>query len=90
MSGLLLHTLLFTIAVALFSTLLILPFGTGLAWWLSRYQGPGKSILETLIALPIVMPPRGSNWYRLPIVKPAMLARVVELDGTEHERATHR
>ena len=47
----------FTIAISLVSTLLILPVGIGTAWWLSRYRGPGKSVLETLIALPIVMPP---------------------------------
>ena len=49
--------LLFTLAMSSLSTLLILPIGTGLAWWMSRYKGPGKSIFETLIALPLVMPP---------------------------------
>ena len=57
MSGQDWHILFFTVKVSLLSTVLILPVGTGLAWWMSRYKGPGKSVLETLIALPIVMPP---------------------------------
>jgi molybdate transport system permease protein len=47
----------FTVWVSLFSTLLILPFGLGISWLLARRQWPGKSIVETLVALPLVMPP---------------------------------
>ena len=57
MSGQVWHILFFTIGVSLLSTLLILPVGIGLAWGMSRCHGPGKSILETVIALPLVMPP---------------------------------
>src|SRR5436189_92326 len=39
------------------STLVILPFGVALAWLLARGHWPGKSILETVIALPLVLPP---------------------------------
>lgn len=47
----------FTIQVSVFSTVLILPGGVGLAWLLARRQWPGKSIVETLVTLPLVMPP---------------------------------
>lgn len=47
----------FTAGVAALSTLLILPAGIALAWLLSRGEWRGKSIVETLIALPLVMPP---------------------------------
>jgi molybdate transport system permease protein len=47
----------FTVWVSLFSTLLILPFGLAISWVLARRQWPGKSIVETLISLPLVMPP---------------------------------
>jgi molybdate transport system permease protein len=47
----------FTASVAALSTLLILPFGVTLAWLLARRKWPGKSIVETLVALPLVMPP---------------------------------
>ncbi|HEY7513785.1 MAG TPA: ABC transporter permease subunit, partial [Vicinamibacteria bacterium] len=49
--------LLFTLRVALLSTALILPFGVTLALALARYRGPGKGALETLLSLPLVLPP---------------------------------
>jgi molybdate transport system permease protein len=47
----------FTAGVAALSTLLILPIGVPLAWLLARRDWPGKSIVETAVALPLVMPP---------------------------------
>ncbi|HEV2208965.1 MAG TPA: molybdate ABC transporter permease subunit [Verrucomicrobiae bacterium] len=47
----------FTVWVSILSTLLILPFGLGISWLLARRQWPGKSLVETLISLPLVMPP---------------------------------
>jgi molybdate transport system permease protein len=47
----------FTLAMAGLSTLLILPFGIALAWGLAQGRWPGKSLVETLVALPLVMPP---------------------------------
>jgi molybdate transport system permease protein len=49
--------LLFTLGIAGLGTLLILPLGVGVAFALSRYRGPGKSALETLLSLPLVLPP---------------------------------
>jgi molybdate transport system permease protein len=47
----------FTLGVAALSTLAILPFGVGLGWLLARREWRGKSVVETLIALPLVLPP---------------------------------
>jgi len=47
----------FTAWVSALSTVMILPFGLALAWALARHDWPGKSIVETLVALPLVMPP---------------------------------
>jgi len=47
----------FTIWVAALSTLLILPFGLALAWLLARREWRGKSLVETLVSLPLVLPP---------------------------------
>ena len=47
----------FTAWVSSLSTLAILPFGLPLAWLLARRGWPGKSVLETFISLPLVMPP---------------------------------
>jgi molybdate transport system permease protein len=57
--------LFFTLSVSLLSTILILPAGVGLAWWLSRYRGAYKSIVETLVALPLVMPPVATGFILL-------------------------
>jgi molybdate transport system permease protein len=47
----------FTAWVSVLSTLLILPFGVLVAWLLARHDWPGKSIVETIVTLPLVMPP---------------------------------
>jgi molybdate transport system permease protein len=47
----------FSAWVAGLSTLVILPFGLALAWLLARHHWPGKSIVETVVTLPLVMPP---------------------------------
>lgn len=49
--------LFFTVSVAALSTLLILPLGIGAAWLLARHSWKGKSLLETIVMLPLVMPP---------------------------------
>jgi molybdate transport system permease protein len=48
---------LFTLGVATLGTLLILPPGVALGWLLARRRWPGKALVETLVALPLVMPP---------------------------------
>jgi len=47
----------FTAWVSALSTIVILPFGLAIAWVLARFTWPGKSVVETLISLPLVMPP---------------------------------
>lgn len=47
----------FTLGVALLSTVLILPGGVALGWLLARRRWPGKALVETLVALPLVVPP---------------------------------
>jgi molybdate transport system permease protein len=47
----------FTLEIAALSTLLIAPFGLAAAWLLARRRWRGKSFVETVIMLPLVMPP---------------------------------
>lgn len=49
--------IVFTLRMATASTLLILPPGLLIAWLLARRQWPGKALVETLVALPLVLPP---------------------------------
>jgi len=46
-----------TLRTALLAVALVLPPGLVLAWLLARRSWPGKSVVETLVALPLVMPP---------------------------------
>jgi molybdate transport system permease protein len=57
----------FTAWVSALSTLLILPFGLALAWALARRDWPGKSIVETFVSLPLVMPPVATGLILLKI-----------------------
>jgi molybdate transport system permease protein len=47
----------FTAWVSALSTLVILPPGLAVAWLLARHEWPGKSLVETVVTLPLVMPP---------------------------------
>lgn len=58
----------FTVWVSLVSTLLIFPFGLAVSWLLARRQWPGKSIVETAISLPLVMPPVATGLILLKVL----------------------
>src|SRR5436189_2615400 len=47
----------FTAWVSALSTVIIVPFGLGIAWLLARRHWRGKSLVETLVSLPLVLPP---------------------------------
>jgi len=47
----------FTARMATMSTIVVLPLGLALAWCLARLRWRGKALLETLVTLPLVVPP---------------------------------
>jgi molybdate transport system permease protein len=57
----------FSLSVGLASTLLILPFGVVLAWLFARKSWPLKSFVETVVLLPLVMPPVSTGLILLKI-----------------------
>lgn len=59
-----------TLRLATTSTLLLLLLGTPLAWWLARSHTQIKSIIETLVALPLVLPPTVLGFYLLIALAP--------------------
>jgi molybdate transport system permease protein len=58
----------FTLGVSALATGLILPPGLLLAWLLARRSWPGKSLLETFVALPLVLPPVATGLVLLDLV----------------------
>ncbi len=57
MSADLVDVTLFSVAMAGLATALMLVPGLGLAWLLARRAFPGRSVVETLVSLPLVLPP---------------------------------
>ena len=47
----------FTVACAIAATVLVVPPGVTIAWVLARRRFPGRSLIETLVSLPLVLPP---------------------------------
>jgi molybdate transport system permease protein len=54
-----------SLRVALWATAAILPAALALGWLLARRDIPGKSIIETLCALPLVLPPTAVGYLLL-------------------------
>lgn len=71
----------FTLLACALSTALILPIGLGLAWLLARRRWFGKSIVETLVTLPLVMPPVATGLLLL-----KLLGRRGSLGGFLHRQ----
>jgi molybdate transport system permease protein len=71
----------FTAWVSALSTIVILPLGVGMAWLLARYDWPGKSVVETAISLPLVMPPVATGLILL-----KLLGRRGTIGGFLHDR----
>jgi molybdate transport system permease protein len=58
-------TAAFTVLMGLLSTLVALPLATGVAWLLARRQFRGKPVVETLVTLPLVLPPVATGYLLL-------------------------
>jgi molybdate transport system permease protein len=63
-------TLWLTFKVASIATVLMLLLGTPLAWWLVRTNSRWKGICNTLVALPLVLPPSVLGFYLLVLMGP--------------------
>lgn len=68
-----------SLRVATTATLLALALGVPLAWVLARRRFPGRSALELLVLLPMVLPPTVLGYYLLLLVgRRAPLGRAIE------------
>src|SRR5262245_14703912 len=71
----------FTAWVSALSTFVILPPALAAAWFLARYEWPGKSLVETVLSLPLVLPPVATGLILL-----QLLGRRGKIDGFLHDR----
>jgi molybdate transport system permease protein len=58
----------FTVRMAALATALLIPPALALAWLLARKRWPGKPFVETIVALPLVMPPVATGLILLQLV----------------------
>ena len=74
----------FSIAMAAVATLVMLPPGVALAWLLARRSFPGRSVLETLVSLPLVLPPVATGLILLTLLgRDAPLGQLLGAAGVE-------
>lgn len=59
------EALLLSLKVAFWSVAASLPIGVALAWVLSRASFPGKSVLDAIVHLPLVLPPVVVGYFLL-------------------------
>lgn len=59
-----------TTALALITTACLLVIAPPLAWWLARSTKPWRSLVEAVVALPLVLPPTVLGFYFLLIMAP--------------------
>lgn len=71
-----------SLRVALWATALSLPFGILAAYALSRWRFPGKTLLNGLVHLPLVLPPVVTGYLLLIVFGPqAPMGRVLDAIG---------
>jgi molybdate transport system permease protein len=76
--------LLLTLRVAAIATLVILPIGVGAAWLLARRDFRGRSLVETALSLPLVLPPTAVGLLLLEALRKAgPVGRLLERSGIE-------
>ncbi len=57
-----------TLRVSVCAALLVAPVGTALGFLLARREFPGKSVVETFVALPLVLPPTAIGYMMLALL----------------------
>ena len=74
----------FTALMAFIATSIALPPGVALGWLLARRDFPGRSLVETLAALPLVMPPVATGLLLLWLLgQRSPLGRALDAAGLE-------
>lgn len=61
-----------TLKLATLTTLILLLIGTPLAWWLSGKSRWWKEVINTIVALPLVLPPTVLGFYLLLLMSPKL------------------
>ena len=73
-----------SVQLALVTTAVLLLIGTPIAWWLSRTSSRLQPVIQTIVAMPIVLPPTVLGFYLLVLLGPdgALGSWWVQLTGS--------
>ncbi len=75
---------LFTVGMAALATAVMLPPGLAVAWVLARRRFPGRAVLETLVSLPLVLPPVATGLILITVLgRRGFLGGLLERMGIE-------
>jgi molybdate transport system permease protein len=77
-------TTAFTVLMGLLSTLVAMPLAMGVAWLLARRHFRGKPVVETVVTLPLVLPPVATGYLLLQMLGvSAPVGRLLDAIGVE-------
>lgn len=74
-----------TLRLCLYTTAILLVLATPLAWWLSSGRSAGRVVVQSLVALPLVLPPTVLGFYLLIALGPqGFVGGALESMGLRH------
>lgn len=76
------QAIVLSLKLATVVTSLLLVFGIPVAWWLSQSKSPWKTLIQSLLALPLVLPPTVLGFYLLLLMGPdGWLGKLFQMTG---------
>lgn len=74
-----------TLRLCFYTTLILLVVATPIAWWLAHRPGPLRSVVQAIVALPLVLPPTVLGFYLLITLGPqGLIGGALENLGLQH------
>ena len=84
MNAELVRVTLFSVTMASLATLVMLPPGVALGWLLARRRFPGRTVVETVVSLPLVLPPVATGLILLRLLgRRGPVGRILDQAGVE-------
>lgn len=79
------QAVLLTLQLGLYSTIILLLLAIPLAWWLARHESWVSSVVQALVAMPLVLPPTVLGFYLLLWLGPSgFIGATLEAIGLNH------
>ena len=74
-----------TLRLCLYTTIILLIIATPIAWWLAQGRSTGRTVVQAIVALPLVLPPTVLGFYLLVALGPrGFVGGTLESMGLQH------